>query len=155
MTEADKNANYELILECINSLKNQKINNANKLEIIEMTYTLLIDRYGCNKGTNKDLETQKEVGTVCIMHLLPILDKLVTCSEVELTSRSFELYQKVWALTARTSLEHFIDYMEFDRDEKVLANRRGVLRPFIFYLNKQEFDENLELVCASYPPAYR
>jgi len=36
----------------------------------------------------------------------------------------------------------------------VLGTRRGALRPFIYYLNKCEFDSDLNLVVASYPPSF-
>lgn len=74
----------------------------------------------------------------------------------ESTRKIAQLYESSFAFAGRRSLEHFIDYMEWDRTShnKVLANRRDVLKPFIYYLNKAKFDPKLKYVVASYPPSY-
>ena len=62
--------------------------------------------------------------------------------------------KKPMSFAGRRSLEHFIDYMEMDMpvESRVLANRRNVLKPFVFFLNKSAFDPVLQYIEASFPP---
>lgn len=68
----------------------------------------------------------------------------------------YDIYQSAYAFAGRRSFEHFIDYMELDLGvkDKVLGNRRKVLKPLVFYLNKSVFDDKLRYINASYPPSY-
>ena len=68
----------------------------------------------------------------------------------------YALYRKVYAFVSIRSLEHFIDFMEWDRTtyNKVYFNRKEVLKPFVYYLNKLVFSDTMKYVLASYPPSY-
>lgn len=92
--------------------------------------------------------------------ILPLSDKTlrnyVDSGEVALIKDLYQVWKDALAFAGCRSLEHFIDYMELDmgQNKKVLGNRRNVLRPFIFYLNKSAFDDKLKYVISSYPPSY-
>ncbi len=88
-----------------------------------------------------------------IQVLIPYLENRIYNSEPEFMPKYYELWEKAYALAGRRSLEHFIDYMEMDKTKKILASRRTVLKPFIFYLNKIAFSDTLQYIIASYPPS--
>ena len=88
-----------------------------------------------------------------IVFLIPYLEKRIYECEESYQHKYYELWEKSYALAGRRSLEHFIDYMEMNKSNKVLASRRPVLRPFIFYLNKIAFSDKLKYIIASYPPS--
>lgn len=114
----------------------------NILQLYEALYK--IDNLGACRGV--------------IVHLIPLCyASLIKHSSTEqLTIKLSALLEKSYAFAGRRSLEHFIDYMEWDRTShnKVLANRREALKPFIYYLNKAKFDKKLKYVVSSYPPSY-
>ena len=64
--------------------------------------------------------------------------------EIENTSKSIK----------KANNSKYIDYIEMDMpiQSRVLGNRRSVLRPFVFYLNKSAFDPKLQYIEASFPP---
>ena len=89
-----------------------------------------------------------------ITTLIPLTEnRIYNCSQ-EYMPKYYELWEKAYAFAGRRSLEHFIDYMEMDMpvESRVLANRRNVLKPFVFYLNKSAFDSKLQYIEASFPP---
>ena len=85
--------------------------------------------------------------------LIPVMEKVVEKSDIEYMSDLFDCYKKIYAFCGRRDLECFIDYMEFEKPNKVLAIRRPILKPFIDSLNQIAFDENLKYIIASFPPS--
>ena len=85
--------------------------------------------------------------------LIPVMEKVVEKSNIEYMSDLFDCYKKIYAFCGRRDLECFIDYMEFEKPNKVLAIRRPILKPFIDSLNQIAFDENLKYIIASFPPS--
>jgi len=119
-------------------------------------YELLIFYFDNPKNEDEREENEFEACRYAINVLIPYLYMAFEKSEEEYMPKYYELWQKAYALAGRRSLEHFIDYMELDLSpqDKVLGNRRNVLRPLVFYLNKSAFDPKLMYVMASYPPSY-
>lgn len=111
-------------------------------------YEILIQYY---ESDEKDSELN--ACRYAIIELIPMLEKAVNTCEEEYMPKYYELWEKSYAFAGRRSLEHFIDYMEMDKSNKVLASRRPVLKPFIFYLNKIAFSDKLKYIIASYPPS--
>lgn len=117
-------------------------------------YVVLLQYFDSpNKNDKNKLQIELNACRYAIQTLIPILEDRVYQSE-EFMPKYYELWQKAYAFAGRRSLEHFIDYMEMDApvQSRVLANRRNVLRPFIFYLNKSAFDPVLQYIEASFPP---
>ena len=116
-------------------------------------YVLLLQYF----DSGKDLKYRKEIELdscrYAITVMIPILEESIYMCDTEYMPKYYELWEKSYAFAGRRSLEHFIDYMEMDKSNKVLASRRPVLKPFIFYLNKIAFSEQLKYIIASYPPS--
>ena len=124
-------------------------------------YNILIEYYKSPKDTDPNKGSiEQEACKYSILFLIPFLqgkiNQAISTNDLNNIEDLYNLWEKAYALAARRSLEHFIDYMELDMAErdKVLGNRRKVLRPLVYYLNKSYFDPNLEYIEASFPPSY-
>lgn len=117
-------------------------------------YQLLLYFFDSEKEEQKKLKVELDACKYAITDLIPLLEKRMEECEEAYLNRYYRLFQDSYALAGRRSLEHFIDYLEWDMPKKVLGTRRNVLKPFIFYLNKSAFDPKLEYVVSSYPPSY-
>jgi len=124
-------------------------------ETCSQLYQLLLYYFDSEKDQKKALDIQLDACRYAITDLIPLIEKRMDVCEEEYLNRYYRLFQSSYAFAGRRSLEHFIDYLEWDMPKKVLGTRRDVLKPFVFYLNKSAFDEKLEYVVASYPPSYR
>lgn len=71
-------------------------------------------------------------------------------------SKYYGLWEKSIALVARRSFPRFVEYIETDFPDKykVYGNRKKALYPFVYYLNKAYYDDNLRYIEASFPPSY-
>lgn len=117
-------------------------------------YSLLTQYFDSPQREDKDKqEIELNACRYAITTLIPIVEDRVYFAEPEYMPKYYELWQKAYAFAGRRSLEHFIDYMEMDKPQRILATRRSVLKPFIFYLNKIAFSEKLKYIIASYPPS--
>lgn len=117
-------------------------------------YVLLLQYFDSPKRDDKNKqEIELNACRYAITTLIPIVEERVYSSE-EFMPKYYELWQKAYAFAGRRSLEHFMDFMEMDMpiQSRVLANRRNVLRPFVFFLNKSAFDPKLQYIEASFPP---
>lgn len=118
-------------------------------------YSLLLQYFDSPK---RDDESRKEIElSACkyaITTLIPIVESRVYNAESKYAPKYYELWEKAYAFAGRRSLEHFILYMEMDMpvQSRVYTNRRNVLRPLVFFLNKCAFDPKLTYIFASYPP---
>jgi hypothetical protein len=117
-------------------------------------YQLLVYFFDSEKDEEKALKVQTRACKYAITDLIPLVEKRLEVCDEEYTNKYYRLYQNAYAFAGRRSLEHFIDYIEWDMPKKVLGTRRDVLKPLVFYLNKSAFDPKLEYVVASYPPSY-
>ena len=90
---------------------------------------------------------------ICKDTFIPIAEKLIEKSRVDNINDFFLLYKRLYAFAGRRDLECFIDYMEFEKPNRVLANRREALAPLIYALNRIMFDDKLKYIIASYPPS--
>lgn len=117
-------------------------------------YQLLVYFFDMEKDKEKALKVQTRACKYAITDLIPLVEKRLEVCNEEYTNKYYRLYQNAYAFAGRRSLEHFIDYIEWDMPKKVLGTRRDVLKPLVFYLNKSAFDPKLEYVVASYPPSY-
>lgn len=117
-------------------------------------YTVLLQYFDSPKKDDKNKqEIELNACRYAITTLIPMVENRIYNSEEEFMSKYYELWEKSYAFAGRRSLEHFIDYIEMDKANKVLASRRSVLKPFIFYLNKIAFSDKLKYIIASYPPS--
>lgn len=89
---------------------------------------------------------------IMIPHIKKAISKL---KNEELLKEYYILLKDSYGHAAKRSLEHFILYYEWDwkKENKLLENRYQALMPFVYYLSKLPFDENLEYVLASYMPS--
>ena len=119
-------------------------------------YEVLLQYFDSPKIDDVDKENIKS--SACrysVTFLIPYLEeRIYNCENDTDRTQYWELWQKAFAFASRRSLEHFIDYMEMDLPiaSRVLGNRRNVLKPFVFYLNKCAFDPKLQYIEASFPP---
>ena len=117
-------------------------------------YMLLLQYFDSPKKDDKNKQEIELSACRCaITELIPILESRVYKCEPKYMPQYYELWTKSYAFAGRRSLEHFIDYMEMEKAKRVLASRRKVLKPFIFYLNKIAFSDKLQYIIASYPPS--
>ncbi len=150
----------KLISDILGLLENKSVKN--KIKDIETLYALYCDLYELYVGLFElgVSDMQLESCRYAAIKLLPRVERLLQSKEVvsseSMLQSVYALYRKVYAFVARRSLEHFIDFMEWDRTthRKVYFNRKDVLKPFVFYLNKAVFDSKLKYVIASFPPSY-
>lgn len=101
-------------------------------------------------------ENITECCKVCIKMFIPLLETtLVEPHKPDNLISLYSMYRDAFALAGKKSLEHFILYYEWDwrQEDKLYENRQSVLKPFVFYLNKSAFDDNLRYVIASYMPS--
>lgn len=118
-------------------------------------YSVLLQYFDSPKKEDKNKqEIELNACRYAVAVLIPILESRIYNCEEEYMPKYYELWEKSYAFAGRRSLEHFIDYIEMDMpaQSKVLANRRNVLKPFVFYLNKSAFDPVLQYIEASFPP---
>lgn len=121
----------------------------------ENLYYVLKEYYASGK---KDLENrnliEKQACKYAITLLIPLTERKMQTCDLEYQHKYYAIYEKAHAIAGRRSLEHFIDYMEMDKTNKVLNGRRSILKPFLYYLNKIAFDEKLRyIICSYYPSA--
>lgn len=136
---------YENTLNDIVKLLNRKDRNDSfKLEWLEQSLNILESYFNEN-----DMNAVK----ICKEKFIPLAEKLIENSKVENMNSFFLFYKKMYAFAGRRDLECFIDYMEFDKPQRVLASRRSALAPLINALGRLPFDDKLRYIIASYPPA--
>ena len=102
---------------------------------------------------NGDEQTKRTACRICINSVITKIERRIQVSEIEYMPKYYALWERSYMLAGRRSLEHFIDYMEMDKETRVLDTIRGVLKPFVYYLNKIAFDPVLKYIIASYPPS--
>ena len=85
-------------------------------------------------------ENEDEACEYAKKKVIPAAEKLIDKCEIEYMNDFFSLYKRVYAFCGRNDLECFIDYMEFEKSNKVLAKRRSMLLPFIDALNRLDKD---------------
>lgn len=142
------------IKEVIRILRNKHtLDEFSRFTMCENLYSLLLKYFDINKDKPNQTETELDCCRYTITDLIPITYNRISKADAEYIPKYYELWQRAYALAGRRSLEHFIDYMEWDMPKKVLGNRRDILRPFIYYLNKSAFDEKLEYIVSSYFPS--
>lgn len=85
--------------------------------------------------------------------IIPLFEKLIDKSDEQYMSDFFDYYKKIYAFCGNRDLECFIDYMEFEKSNRVLSKRRDVLLPFIDALNRLDTDPKLKYIIASFFPS--
>lgn len=117
-------------------------------------YFVLLEYFDSETDKKKSVKTELNACKHAIKFLIPFLEERIYSCNPEYMPQYYELWEKSYAFAGRRSLEHFIDYMEMEMpaDSRVLGNRRSVLKPFIYYLNKSAFDSELQYIEASFPP---
>lgn len=125
-------------------LKDKNKTDVFKLNWLEQSINILESYYN---------EDEFKSVNICKTKFIPIAEKQIENSSIEYMNSFFLLYKKLFAFAGRRDLECFIDYMEFDKPHRVLANRRKALAPLIDALGRLPFDDKLRYVIASYPPS--
>lgn len=148
----------QIINEIARQLNNdKKMDDFSRITMLDNLYKLMNDVFNSEKATEED---KRKMCAFCIKFLIPYANKNVdrTIKEEKWKEMNeyFYVWKKAYAFAARRSFEHFIDYMELDlaKGVKVYGNRREVLKPLVYYLNKITFDDKMEFLEASYPPSY-
>ena len=124
------------------------------IELVKTQLEILVELFD-----NSDTEEDKQWSVrFAVSKMLPILTKMLASPKVDETKISsvYDIYKRTYAFCGRRSLAHFIDYMEWERhsDNKIFVNRKEVLTPIIYYLNKITFDSVLKVLVVSLPPGY-
>ena len=116
-------------------------------------YQLLLQYFDSGVGQPNRQEIELNACRYAIIFLVPATENRIVKCDLEYQAQYYKLYEKSMAFAGRRSLEHFFDYMEMNNSKRVLAGRRGILKPFLFYLNKITFSDKLKYIIASYPPS--
>ena len=116
-------------------------------------YQLLLQYFDSGIGQPNRQEIELNACRYAIIFLVPATENRIVKCDLEYQPQYYKLYEKSMAFAGRRSLEHFFDYMEMNNAKRVLAGRRGILKPFLFYLNKITFSDKLKYIIASYPPS--
>lgn len=119
----------------------------------ETMYQLLLQYFDSAVSQKNKQEIELNACKYAIVFLLPAIQNRIVKCNLEYQPQYYKLYEKCMAFAGRRSLEHFFDYMEFNAPKRVLAGRREILKPFLFYLNKITFSKTLRYIIASYPPS--
>lgn len=115
-----------------------------KLEVSKMSLDVLSEWFK---------EEEREACLFTKNRLIPLLEKQVEKSSIDLMNDFFAVYKKMYAFAAQRDFECFIDYMEWDMGKKVYANRRDVLGSYVWALNESAFNPKLEYIVASFAPS--
>lgn len=116
--------------------------------------------------TSKDLMLEFEeysklepikCGRMAASRLIPLLDFLIKVETSE--QRRVEYHnslENAYKIAARSSLEHFIVYMEWweKEEDKLLEPRYEILKSYVYYLNRMCFDRNFEGMIVNLPSGY-
>lgn len=143
--QEEQETKYESILkDAIEILKNKKIVESQKIDVAEMTVSVLEDWF------------TKEDRKACLYskkNFIPILRDLVKEASVEFMGDFYDIYKSLYEFSARRDFECFIDCMEWDMPKKVYENRKDILASFVWALNESAFNPKLEYIVASFPPS--
>jgi len=84
-----------------------------------------------------------------------LLTKKQVVDNEEWLRTTYQLYREFFAFVSRRSLAHFIEFMEWDRTthNQVFNNRRQVLTPIVYYLNKMALDNKVKYMIFSLAPS--
>ena len=96
-----------------------------------------------------------ECGKLAIKNYIPLINLLIKV-ETNL-DRIYEYHQQLenaYKLAARVSLEHFIIYMEWYSEDKLLEPRFNILNSYVYYLNKMCFDQSFGGMIVNLPSGY-
>jgi len=122
------------------------------ISIVKDQCELLIAYFDLGKEEDKRWSVK-----YAILHLLPLLEKMLSSPKLKEqdTQSVYRIYRRCYAFCGRRSFQHFIIFMEWERssDNMVYMNRKELLDPIVYYLNKMLFDEKLMILCASLPPS--
>lgn len=147
---------YKETIEEITSLfVNKEITDVDqKIDMLNTQYELLTSLF---EQTKKEEDKQWAV-KYAVKYSIPLSQDLLadpSVSEDE-TKIVYGVHRKIYAFCGRRSLAHFIDFMEWDRPthDKIFINRRAVLNPIVYYLNKIMFDDTMNTLVVSLPPGY-
>lgn len=94
----------------------------------------------------------KECGKMVIKRYIPLINLLIR-TDVD-KKRLYEYHSQLenaYKLAARVSLEHFIVYLEWYEEDKLLEPRYEILKSYVYYLNKMCFDETFEGMIVNLP----
>ena len=142
------------IREIIKILRGRRdLDEYSRYTLCENLYNLVLQYFDSEKNPKKAEEIQIKACRYAITDLIPLTEQRVRLGDEEYQPKYYMLWQKAYAFSARRSLEHFLDYMEWDMPKKVFGDRRGILKPFVFFLNKSAFDIKLQYVVGSYFPS--
>lgn len=124
------------------------------IELTKTQYELLVELFNTS-----DTEEEKQWSVRCaVSKTIPLLQKMLASPKVDESKIGivYNVYRKTYAFCGRRSLAHFIDFMEWERpsNNKVFMNRKEVLTPIIYYLNKMMFDEKFTHLVFSLPPSF-
>lgn len=124
------------------------------IELVKTMYEILVEMFD---SAEEEDDRQWSV-KYAVQNLLPLLQKMLQSPKVDenKVGAVYSVYRKTYAFSGRRSFAHFIDFMEWDRptDSKVFMNRKEVLTPIVFYLNKMLFDNELRYLVFSLPPSF-
>lgn len=143
--EQSKTKKYEDTLEDIYNFLKKKKEDTFRLDWLKQVIGI-IDEY-------IEIDREKAV-YYCKEKYIPLVEKILEDCNTSNMNDFFNCYKKLYAIAGRRDLECFIDYMEFEKSERVLAKRRRVLAPFVYALNRCVYDTNLRYIIASFPPSF-
>jgi len=142
-----------VIIDTIKTSKSMEIGDL--IDLVEFMHQIYEPMYETGES-----EWQSFACKHALKHCLPLTKLLLTKEQVtsddDMLQKAYLLYRKTFAFVGRRSLEHFIEFMEWERTShnQIYSNRKEVLYPFVYYLNKMTFNDSGKYLIASYPPSY-
>lgn len=96
-----------------------------------------------------------ECGKLVITKYINLLNLLINTelSEERIIDYHDHL-ENAYRIAGKVSLEHFIIYLEWYEEEKLLEDRYEILEGYCYYLNKMCFDRSFEGIIANLPSGY-
>lgn len=141
----EKTEKFNNTLEDIAKLLKKKSNTDSfNLQWLEQAYSILEGMFE---------EDSYKSCKICKNTYIPLIEYLMNNIDLSNLDKFYTLYKKFYAFAGRRDLECFIDYMEFEKPHRVLANRRKMLIPCVDAMNKIALDDNTKYVIISLPPS--
>lgn len=94
-------------------------------------------------------------GLSVIKRYIPLINLLIRVErDKERLYEYHEQLENAYKLAARVSLEYFIIYMEWYKEDKLLEPRYEILSSYVYYLNKMCYDQSFSGMIVNLPSGY-
>lgn len=157
MKKEDKNIKYIDELLSILEKNVSLLKKTKKLSIsFEEIFNILSNiKVLLNNDEQEHDENFKERGIIAKTRLIPLMNLLIKIDlDKERSVSYYQFLKYLYKISARTSLESYFIYREWDDKDKYYAKRKEILGGYIHYLEEIEMNPNFELLIVNFPSGY-